>query len=131
MAEKKKKEPNEKKEYRSFLYMLPVEAKVKQLAEALDFLKREQVEIWTEVNLLELTLANGTLTFEDMMEELAGPEDARLLEEMEIKQVYACDYEAADAGEVQCILNVLTEKLGGRLASDTEDFRPFLETGDL
>lgn len=122
---------NKERHFRSFLYMLPVEADVKQLAEVLDFLGREQIEIWTEVNLLELTLTNGTLTFEDMMAEMERPEDAALLREMEIKQVYACDYEAADALEVRHIMSALTEQLGGLLASDTEDFQPFLKLEEL
>ncbi len=131
MAEKKKKEPNEKKEYRSFLYMLPVEAGAGKLAEALPFLERKSVEIWTEINLLEITLAGGTLTFEDMMPELCGKEDEQLLADMGVKQVYACDYEAKDAKEVQAIMKALTESFGGFLASDTADFKPFLEAGEL
>lgn len=142
MADKKKKQKNNKtgsktvqkapvKEYRSFLYMIPEKVAAKELAEKLDFMAKETVEVWTEVNLLELTLQSGTLTFEDMMEDLSGAEDATLLEKLEVKQVYVCDYEASDAEIVQKIMKCLIETVGGILASDTEDFEPFVKVEEL
>lgn len=119
------------KEYRSFLYMLPENITAKELADKLDFMAKETVEVWTEVNLLELTLQSGTLTFEDMMEDLGGAEDATLLEKLNVKQVYACDYEAADAENVQKIMKCLIEAVGGFMASDTEDFEPFVKVEEL
>lgn len=119
------------KEYRSFLYMLPKSITAKELAGKLDFMEKEAVEVWTEVNLLELTLDNGTLTFEDMMEDLSGAEDMALLEKLKVKQVYACDYEASDAENVQKIMKCLIETVGGFLASDTEDFEPFVKVEEL
>ncbi|MBO5166653.1 MAG: hypothetical protein IJ405_00935 [Lachnospiraceae bacterium] len=119
------------KEYRSFLYMLPGKVTAKELADQLDFLAKETVEVWTEVNLLELTLQSGTLTFEDMMEDLGGAEDATLLEKLNVKQVYACDYEASDAENVQKIMKCLIDAVGGFMASDTEDFEPFIKVEEL
>lgn len=134
MSDNTKKKSSQKqvkeKEYCSFLYMLPAMVNAGQLAEALS-LDKKAVELWMEANILEITLTNGTLTFEDMMEEMNGAEDAALLTELKIKQVYACDYEAADRDEVKRILQDLTEQFGGLLASDTEDFKPFLEVAEL
>ena len=101
------------KEYRSFLYMLPDMITAKELAEKTDFVAKESIEVWTEVNLLEITLENGTLTFEDMMEDLSSAGDAALLEKLKVKQVYVCDYEALDAGNVQKIMRSLLESAGG------------------
>lgn len=119
------------KEYRSFLYMIPEKVTAKELADKLDFMAKETVEVWTEVNLLELTLDNATLTFEDMMEDLNGAEDAAMLEKLKVKQVYACDYEASDAENVQKIMKCLIEAVGGFMASDTEDFEPFVKVEEL
>ena len=119
------------KEYRSFLYMLPGNITAKELAEKLDFMEKEAVEVWTEVNLLELTLGNGTFTFEDMMEDLSSTEDVALLEKLNVKQVYACDYEASDAENVQKIMKCLIETVGGFMGSDTEDFEPFVKVEEL
>ena len=121
----------QKEESLSFLYMLPAEADVRALAEALDFLDEAAVEIWTEINLMELTLLGGAMTFEDMMADMQGETDASLLAALQVKQVYACDYEARDREAVRRIMEELIEKLGGFIASDTEDFRPFLQPGEL
>ena len=115
----------------SFLYMLPEDTDVLRLSEALDFMAEKAVEIWTEINLMELTLKNGTMTFEDLMPDMQGEADGKLLDELKVKQVYACDYEARDREEVRRIMEALTKKLGGFAASDTEDFRPFLQIGEL
>ncbi|MEZ3426037.1 MAG: hypothetical protein K1W13_01345 [Lachnospiraceae bacterium] len=114
----------------SFLYMLPAKTDVHALSDALDFLDEAAVEIWTEINLMELTLAGGAMTFEDMMADMQKA-DAALLAALQVKQVYACDYEARDREAVRRIMEALTKKLGGFIASDTEDFKPFLQLGEL
>ncbi len=143
MADKKNKSKNmdknkkkaelvqQERTYCSVLYMMPVEATAKQLAETLGYLARETVEIWTEVNLLEITLENGTLTFEDMMPQMERPEDAQLLAKLQVSQVYACDYEASDKAAVRKIMETLIENFGGFMASDTEDFTPFIKPEEL
>lgn len=119
------------KEERSFLYLLPERITASELAAALPFLAARQIEIWVEVNLLELSLAGSALTFEDLMPELTKEADLALLAEMGMGQVYACDYEASDAGEVGKIMECLLGRFGGILASDTEDFKPFLQPKEL
>lgn len=140
MSEKEKKKKMDsgaakaapkQEEVLSFLYMLPEAADVRRLSEALDFMTEKAVEIWTEINLMELTLKGGTMTFEDLMPDMQGETDGKLLDELKVKQVYACDYEARDREEVRRIMEALTKKLGGFAASDTEDFRPFLQIGEL
>ncbi len=115
----------------NFLYMLPEDTDVRRLSEALDFMAEKAIEIWTEINLMELTLKGGAMTFEDLMPDMQGEADGKLLDELKVKQVYACDYEARDREEVRRIMEALTKKLGGFAASDTEDFRPFLQIGEL
>ena len=60
---------------------------MRALAEALDFLDEAAVEIWTEINLMELTLLGGAMTFEDMMADRQGETDASLLAALQVKQV--------------------------------------------
>ena len=116
---------------KSFLYLLPQTCAAKQLAEALPFLKKETVHVWTEINILGVELANGQLLLEDMVEQLLGEEDEKLLSELSMKQVYACDYEEEDADEVKKIFQSLQDTFGGILASDTEDFKPFIMIEEL
>lgn len=130
-AKGKMKTVPKERTYCSVFYMLPNQVAVKQMAEVLEFLKPDAVEIWKEVNLMELTLENSTLTFEDMMPQMESAKDVQLLEKLQVKQVYVCDYEASDKGMVRKIMETLIEKLGGFLASDTEDFEPFIKPEEL
>lgn len=118
-------------EERSFLYLLPERVTAPKLAAALDFFEARRIEVWTEVNLMELTLTNSTLTFEDLMPDLTEEADQVLLAQMGMGQVYACDYEAADAAEVRKIMECLRARYGGIFASDTRDFQPFLQPEEL
>ena len=127
MADNKKKNVKHEK---SFLFLLPEKVTAAELAGELGFLDRKQIEVWTDVNILELTFENGTLTFEDIMEEL-GAEDEALLTLTGKKQVYACDYLEEDREMVKKVMKALTEKYFGVLASDTENFEPYIEVDEL
>lgn len=116
--------------YDSFLYLLPEQISAKEMLEKLDFLPADTLEVWTEVNLLEITTPSGTMTFEDLMKNLRK-DDLALLEKLSVKQVYACDYSKTDAALVQKIMTVLQTAFGGKLGSDTEDFEPYLAIKDI
>lgn len=119
------------KEYGFFLYMLPLAVTAKELSEKLDIVKKEAVEVWIEANLLEITLEGGALIIEDMMPDLEGAEDREQLAGLKVKQVYACEYEMSDRVRVQKIMAHLIQNFGGFLASDTEDFAPFIKVEEL
>lgn len=114
----------------SFLYLLPDETSAKELHGALDFLNEKQLEVWTELNLLEVTVDEGTVTFEDMKDNLNG-EDFKTLEALAVKKVYAVDYYLSDRGVLRKIMEALISKFGGKIGSDTEDFQPFLNIREI
>lgn len=114
----------------AFLYLLPEEVSAKELAGALSYLNPECIEVWTQVNLLEVITGENTLTLEDMMDSLREA-DLELLGKLSMKQVYACDYQAADKVVIQKMIASFLEAFGGKLASDTEDFEPFLKTEEI
>lgn len=114
----------------SFLYLLPEEISAKQLHDGLDFLEAKQLEVWTELNLLEVTADEGTITFEDMRDNL-GEEDFGTLAGMGMKKVYAVDYYLSDNGILRKVMETLISKFGGKIGSDTEDFRPFIKLNEI
>lgn len=114
----------------SFLYLLPDETSAKELQGVLDFLGEKQLEVWTELNLLEVTVDEGTVTFEDMKDNLSG-EDFKTLEVLEVKKVYAVDYYLSDRGVLRKIMEALISEFGGKIGSDTEDFQPFLNIREI
>ena len=114
----------------SFLYLLPEEISAKQLHDGLDFLEAKQLEVWTELNFLEVTADEGTITFEDMRDNL-GEEDSGTLAGMGMKKVYAVDYYLSDNGILRKVMETLISKFGGKIGSDTEDFRPFIKLNEI
>ena len=114
----------------SFLYLLPEEISARQLHDVLDFLDAKQLEVWTELNLLEVTADEGTITFEDMRDNL-GEEDSGTLAGMGMKKVYAVDSYLSDNGILRKVMETLISKFGGKIGSDTEDFRPFIKLNEI
>lgn len=114
----------------SFLYLLPEEISAKQLHDGLGFLEAKQLEVWTEINLLEVTADEGTITFEDMRDNL-GEEDSGTLACMGMKKVYAVDYYLSDNGILRKVMETLLSEFGGKIGSDTEDFRPFIKLNEI
>lgn len=114
----------------SFLYLLPEEISAKQLHDGLDFLEAKQLEVWTELNLLEVTADEGTITFEDMRDNL-GEEDFGILAGMGMKKVYAVDYYLSNNGILRRVMETLISKFGGKIGSDTEDFQPFVKVNEI
>lgn len=114
----------------SFLYLLPEEISARQLHDGLDFLEAKQLEVWTELNLLEVTADEGTITFEDMRDNL-GEEDFGTLAGMGMKKVYAVDYYLSDNGILRKVMETLISKFGGKIGSDTEDFQPFMKVSGI
>lgn len=114
----------------SFLYLLPEEISARQLHDGLDFLEAKQLEVWTELNLLEVTADEGTITFEDMRDNL-GEEDFGTLAGMGMKKVYAVDYYLSDNGILRKVMETLISKFGGKIGSDTEEFQPFMKVSGI
>lgn len=118
------------KEFRSFLYLLPKKTGVKDLAKVLDFVEKKNLEMWEDEVVVEITTAGGTITFEDIRDSLEKT-DEKVLNDLRMKQVLACDYESTDAELVKKIMGAFLKAFGGKIGSDTEDFQPFMNTEEL
>ena len=117
-------------EFLDFLYLLPKKTSAKDFAKVLTFLKPEDVEVWEDECVIEITTDNGTITFEDIRESLER-EDEKVLSDLRMKQVLSCDYEKTDRELVRKIMRAVVDKFGGKIGSDTEDFTPFVEPEEL
>lgn len=120
-----------KTEFRDFLYLLPKRTPAKDLAKELSFLPKDSIEVWEEECVIEVTTAAGsTITFEDIRDSL-GKEDEKVLSDLRMKQVLACDYEASDAETVKKIMHAFLKQFGGKIGTDTENFEPFVTAEEL
>lgn len=122
----------EKTVEKSFLYLLPEKHTAEELAQVLTDagFDKKKVEIWKEINLLELTLENGSVYVEDFEESLRK-EDEDTLSGLGMQQVYSVTYPAEDAKSIKEIMQKWQASFGGKLGSDTEDFAPFLTIEEL
>lgn len=122
----------EKTVEKSFLYLLPEKHTAEELAQVLTDagFDKKKVEIWKEINLLELTLENGSVYVEDFEESLRK-EDEDTLSGLGMQQVYSVTYPAEEAKSVREIMQKWQAFFGGKLGSDTEDFAPFLTIEEL
>ncbi len=122
----------EKTVEKSFLYLLPEKHTAEELAQVLTDagFDRKKVEIWKEINLLELTLENGSVYVEDFEESLRK-EDEDTLSGLGMQQVYSVTYPAEEAKSIKEIMQKWQASFDGKLGSDTEDFAPFLTIEEL
>ncbi|MED9806156.1 MAG: hypothetical protein UGE21_04570 [Lachnospiraceae bacterium] len=122
----------EKTVEKSFLYLLPEKHTAEELAQVLTDMgfDKKKVEIWKEINLLELTLENGSVYVEDFEESLRK-EDEDTLSGLGMQQVYSVTYPVEEAKSVREIMQKWMASFGGKLGSDTEDFAPFLTIEEL
>lgn len=122
----------EKTVEKSFLYLLPEKHTAEELAQVLTDagFNKKKVEIWKEINLLELTLENGSVYVEDFEESLRK-EDEDTLSGLGMQQVYSVTYPAEEAKSIKEIMQKWQASFGGKLGSDTEDFAPFLTIEEL
>ena len=122
----------EKTVEKSFLYLLPEKHTAEELAQVLTDagFDKKKVEMWKEINLLELTLENGSVYVEDFEESLRK-EDEDTLSGLGMQQVYSVTYPAEDAKSVKEIMQKWQASFDGKLGSDTEDFAPFLTIEEL
>lgn len=122
----------EKTVEKSFLYLLPEKHTAEELAQVLTDagFDKKKVEIWKEINLLELTLENGSVYVEDFEESLRK-EDEDTLSGLGMQQVYSVTYPAEEAKSIREIMQKWMASFGGKSGSDTEDFAPFLTIEEL
>lgn len=114
-----------------FLYMVPQDVTVRELEQALTSVPEDKKEIWVELDMMEVVLANDSLVFENMMDTFDSEEDQAFLANKAIKNVYAFNYNTKDKDAVKEIMVALGNAFGGFVASDTEDFEPMFEVNEL
>lgn len=107
-----------------FYYMSPTEMNARELSLCIASVPEEQVEIWTELNLVEVVLANDSLIFQDARECFVDPLDLEYIRDNDIKTIYQISYDAMDQTVVRIVMKEILEQKGGRICSDTDDFEP-------
>lgn len=117
----------EKGTLEEYFYMIPQKVCVRELQEQIHSVKDDQIEVWTELDLMEIMLENDSLIFENMIDTFDDPNDQKFLKENGICAVYAVNYNTKDKSAVKNILMELHQIFGGFMATDTDDLQPTFE----
>ena len=113
-----------KKNILEFYYMTPEQTDAKELTMLIHSVDEEKVDVWPELNLLEVVLDSDSLIFQDGRECFVDPLDLQFIEEHHIKSIYVVSYEEGDSVKARQVIKEILEAKGGFICSDTEDFEP-------
>jgi hypothetical protein len=113
------------KTYLDLLYMTPSEVKAKDIASLFHNETGLSVELWDEMNVLELELPNqNTVDFEPLSIHFKDPSDAAFVKNRNIKTIYAINLNEDDLNTVIPYFTKIVELFSGFICADTEDFTP-------
>ena len=113
-----------KKKILEFYYMTPEQTDAKELTMLIHSVDEEKVDVWTELNLMEVVLDSDSLIFQDGRECFVDPLDLEFIEERNVKSIYVVSYEEGDSVKARQVIKEILEAKGGFICSDTEDFEP-------
>lgn len=113
-----------KKKILEFYYMTPEQTDAKQLTTVIKSVDEEKVDVWPELNLMEVVLDSDSLIFQDGRECFIDPLDLEFIEERKIQSIYVVSYEEGDSEKARRVIKEIMEARGGFLCSDTETFEP-------
>lgn len=126
---KNKSTPNQKthtKRYLDLLYMTPNLITAKDIAKQLEQMENLKVELWGEMNILELELSNGnTVDIEPVDNNFKDSSDAAFVKNRGIQTIFAITLDNDDLTEVVGCFENIIGNLSGFLCTDSEDFTPF------
>lgn len=122
----KKNSIMKKKELVELFFMATEQVSVKQLSGLITD-QSITVELWDELNIMELELSNqNQVDFEMITTGFSEPEDTIFLEKHNIKTIYAVTLEQSDLAIMKPYFAKLVENFGGLVCSDTQDFKPII-----
>ena len=122
--------PKKKPRILEYYYMTPEQTDAKEMTTLIKSVDEEKIDVWPELNLMEVVLDSDSLIFQDGRECFIDPLDLQFLEERKIQSIYVVSYEEGDSAKAKTVIREILKAKGGFICSDTEDFEPMytLET---
>lgn len=107
-----------------FYYMTPEKTNAKELSLCITAVPEEQIEVWTELNLMEVVMENDSLIFQDARECFVDPLDQEFIRAHQFETIYQISYDEKDELLVRRVMKEVLSSKGGRICADTDDFEP-------
>lgn len=126
MANKKSSVGNKpEKVYIDLFYMTPLEVSAKDIAALLQENKDFQVELWEQMNILEMELLSGnSVDFEPVDANFKDPSDAAFLKNRGIRTIFAINLCEDDLNSLVPYFEGIVDKYSGFVCADSADFNP-------
>ncbi len=113
------------KEYLDLLYMTASVVNAKDIAGLLQKQRDLRIELWPEMNVLELELSNRNIVdFEPLEVDFKDPSDLAFVKNRGIKTIFCLNPAAEDLDRVKGIFEQIIEQFSGFLCTDSADFQP-------
>lgn len=125
MANKKISNQKSVKTYIDLLYMTPIDVTAKDIAQLLQDNKDLTIQLWEEMNVLELELPNeNPIDFEPLEVNFKDPSDIAFVRNRNIKTIFTISLCEDDLKSMLVYFEQLTQKLSGFVCADSVDFTP-------
>ncbi len=113
-------------------YMTPGDVNAKMIADRLKINGFSEVELWEEMNILQIELADKkTVDFEPVGYSFKDPSDVSFIKNRNIKTIFAVTLEEGNIELFRPVLKILLEEWEGFLCADSIDFKPIYGKGDV
>ncbi|MCI6019298.1 MAG: hypothetical protein MRZ59_10690 [Clostridiales bacterium] len=120
-----------KKTILEYYYMIPEKTDAKALSLMIETVPEEKIEVWPQLNLMEVVMTADSLIFQDAWECFEDPLDLEYIQGHHIETIYQISYDSEDAELVKKVMKELMTKKGGLICSDTDDFEPTFNTENI
>ena len=126
MANKKKGFPTmTSKKYMDLFYMTPNVIRAKDIADLFSAKTGVTVELWEEMNVLEVVLSNqNSVDFEAIDPDFKDPSDHAFVKNRGIQTIFAINMTEEDLPVMTEYFNQMVNKFSGFVCADSEDFSP-------
>lgn len=126
MAKNKKSSPQKPiPKYIDLFYMTPSAPRAKDIALLVGEHKDLKIELWEEMNVLEVILPTGSsVDFEPMEASFEDPSDSAFIKNRGIKTIFAITLSEGDIPHVMPVFEKLVERYLGFVCADSADFTP-------
>jgi hypothetical protein len=107
------------------LYMTPDEVSSKEIAELFQEDSGITIELWSEMNVLELVLkSNNSVDFEPLEASFKDPSDASFIKNRNIHTIFAITLCESDLESVIPYFERIVQTYSGFICADSADFNP-------
>ena len=124
MKKKKGKPVKAMNKILEYYFMTPEDITAKELSQKIKAVEEEKIEIWPELNLMEVVLEHDSLIFQDARECFIDPLDQEFLQQRKIKSMYQISFDERDMDGVRTVLTELMKACKGLVCSDTDAYEP-------